>query len=234
MIKIDEVVLTGGRITKGVVRIRNTVRRPLNDHTKFAHKVLNFLSKSELDISPTVYGIDEKKREVLEYIPGFSPDDLGFFTDDQCLVAAKIILSMHRYLSHMDCCPVGKTICHHDLSPCNFIFQDNIPVAIIDWDSVAIGNPIDDLAYAVWLWLDIGNDKHNAVEIARRIKLMIDAYGLPQEKRRQFFQEIMNQMHRIANSTFPTQKQTNETREWALKCLDWMQTYNQEIRRNIL
>ena len=66
------------------------------------------------------------------------------------------------------------TVCHNDLSPCNFVFRDEHPIAVIDWDAAAFGHPLDDLAYAVWMWLDIGNEAYSNTFIKARMEAMLD------------------------------------------------------------
>ena len=54
-----------------------------------------------------------------------------------------------------------------------------MPVAIIDFDNAAPAARLDDLGYALFLWLNIGTDGPAAAEQARRIKIFCDAYGVP-------------------------------------------------------
>ena len=51
-----------------------------------------------------------------------------------------------------------EVICHGDPCPCNAVFHDGLPYAWIDFDGAYPGPRSDDLGYAAWLWLDIGND----------------------------------------------------------------------------
>ena len=58
-------------------------------------------------------------------------------------------------------CPLRNTheiVCHGDASPCNCVFVDGMPTAFIDFDDAHAGSRLDDLGYAAWLWIDIGND----------------------------------------------------------------------------
>jgi Ser/Thr protein kinase RdoA (MazF antagonist) len=52
-----------------------------------------------------------------------------------------------------------------------------MPVAIIDFDAAAPGYRIDDLGYAAWLWLDIGNKEVSPADQAKRTKHFANAYG---------------------------------------------------------
>jgi aminoglycoside phosphotransferase (APT) family kinase protein len=56
-----------------------------------------------------------------------------------------------------------------------------VPVALIDFDAAAPGSRLDDLGYALFLWLNLGTDGPDAGEQARRIKVFRGAYGLAQE-----------------------------------------------------
>ena len=64
----------------------------------------------------------------------------------------KIVKELHDASSGF--APKGKVICHNDLSPCNTVFRNDVPVAIIDWDSAAFGERWEDLTYILWLWIN--------------------------------------------------------------------------------
>ena len=67
---VSEVALTGGTMTAGVVRVGDTVRRPVGRWTPAVHSLLRYLEEVGLEGAPRVLGIDEKGREVLTYLPG--------------------------------------------------------------------------------------------------------------------------------------------------------------------
>ena len=112
------IALTGGRTTTGVVRIGNTVHRPISARAP----------------------------------------ELGDFSDSQLVAAACVLRQLHD--ATLDC-PLRKTheiVCHGDASPCNCVFVDGMPTAFIDFDNAHAGSRLDDLGYAAWLWIDVGNE----------------------------------------------------------------------------
>lgn len=213
--------LKGGRVTSGVVRCGDTVRRPQCANADFVHKILLHLRKKGVELAPAFLGIDEKGREVISYLPGETPDNIGWFQDETCIRAAEIIRELHEALADFPGAGAGETVCHMDLSPCNFRFRDGVPYGVFDWDAARIGDPLDDLAYAVWLWLDMGNPDTEASEISRRAVLFLDAYGVERERRAGFKERILRQMERVAGSVNPNSEQGRATRGWALSCREW-------------
>lgn len=221
---MDEILLTGGRTTEGVMRRGEFVLRPLCENSGFVHKILLFLEQKGLHIAPRFYEIEEGRREKTEFLEGWCPADLGFFTDEQIVAAAKLIRQMHEALADFPGCEGERTVCHMDLSPCNFIFTENVPRFIIDWDAAVIGDPLGDLAYAAWLWLDIGNTEISAEETARRLQLILGAYGFAGEKNR-FWDAVEGQMKRIARCVFKNETQQANTRAWAQRSLQFFRTH---------
>ena len=114
-----EKILTGGRITQGVVRIGNTVRRPTAPHTPFVHSLLRHLEESGFDGAPRVLGIDEQGREILTFIEGHVPPDLATWSDEQLVRAAELIRRFHDATAGSALAGGEEVVCHNDLSPCN-------------------------------------------------------------------------------------------------------------------
>lgn len=219
----NEILLTGGRVTQGVVRIGDKVHRPQCRNAAFVHTVLNHLSEKSISFAPRFHGTDEKGREILSFMPGSVPDNLGNFTPAQCAAAARIIRALHDALADFPGCPCGMTVCHNDLSPCNFTFIDGLPAAVIDWDACAFGDPLDDLAYAAWMWLDIGSDENDSADVLDGIRSMLDAYGA--SDRQSFCTRMLRQMERVGRSIFPAEEQTLATRRWTEDCRRWLEGF---------
>ena len=77
-----EIPLQGGRITPGVVRVGQTVRRPPRLTAEFVHALLEHLAAVGFDGAPHFLGTDEKGRDILSYIEGEVPADLGWHKDE--------------------------------------------------------------------------------------------------------------------------------------------------------
>lgn len=173
----DEIPLTGGRTTLSVVRVGDTVRRPPAKTASFARGLLRHLEIVGFDGAPRALGRDEQGREVLSWIQGDVPDDLSPGYDELTLRAAARLIRDYHDASSGYVTRQGEVACHNDLSPCNFVFRDGAPVAIIDFDAANPGMRAHDLGYAAWLWLDIGNPAVTAAEQGRRLGVLLDAYG---------------------------------------------------------
>ena len=91
----EEVALTGGRITQGVTRIGDSVRRPTGPHTPFVHSLLRHLEKVGFEGSPRVLGIDERGREIVTFVEGHVPPDLATRSDEQLVGATALIRRFH-------------------------------------------------------------------------------------------------------------------------------------------
>ena len=82
----QEIPLLGGRTTVGVVRVGNTVRRPVKATGAFTQELLRHLDNQAFSGAPKLLGIDSMGREILTYIPGSVPAELGYFSDDQLVI----------------------------------------------------------------------------------------------------------------------------------------------------
>ena len=68
---LHEIPLEGGIANRGrVVRVGETVRRPLRPTSSATHALLQYLGRVGFDGAPKFLGIDVQGREVLSYIPG--------------------------------------------------------------------------------------------------------------------------------------------------------------------
>lgn len=176
----EEMPLTGGRTTPGVVRVGDTVRRPARPNAPLVRRLLEHLEAVGFPYVPRFLRTDAQGREVLSYVEGNVPDELGDFTDGQVAQAARILRAFHdasRPLVEAVESDEAEVICHGDASPCNFVFVDGVPTALIDFDTAHPGTRSLDVGYAAWLWLDIGNPELDPRDVGRRLGVFTAAYG---------------------------------------------------------
>jgi len=210
----EEIALAGGRTTSGVVRVGNTVRRPLKSNSPFVHQLLTHLEAKGFAGAPRSLGIDSANREILTFIPGFVPDNFGEFSDTQLSSAARLLRAMHDATANCDLKRSSKIICHGDASPCNCVFVDGVPTAFIDFDAAHAGSRRADVGYAAWLWLDIGEDIDAELQ-GRRLAEFFVAYGATDFS--DTIPAIIDAQTRLAARA----DAPRGSRQWAERCLRW-------------
>lgn len=217
----QEVPLTGGRITAGVVRVGNTVRRPILGDRSLVHELLVDLESRGFDATPRFLGVDDKNREILTYLPGEVPVDLGHYSDDQLAVAAALLRRFHDATATFATAryPQAEIICHNDWGPPNAVFRDGKPWGMIDFDTLAPGTRLWDLGYSAFSWLDLGDPGYTDDEQIRRLAVFADAYGSPACTPAQIA------VHAVARQTalasWGREQGKSEIAEWAAAVATW-------------
>lgn len=181
----EEVQLVGGRQSSGIIRVGDTVRRPLHRNCEFVHALLRHFEVVGFDGAPRLLGIDDEGREILTYIEGevfVGPDEVGdpvrVLSDPQLASAGRLIRRVHDATAGTSLAGAAEVVCHPDLGQHNIVFRDEEAVAIIDWDEdVAPGSRIFDLSHVVWCLAEIGEQGGEVAEQARRARIVCDAYG---------------------------------------------------------
>jgi aminoglycoside phosphotransferase (APT) family kinase protein len=177
----DETPLTGGRWTAGVVRVGDTVRRRPSPSSAFVADLLGHVHRAGFDGCPRYLGRDEVGRDMFSYIAGEVVPRWRRLDDAGVVAAGELLRRWHDatrgFRGH-------DVVCHHDPGPNNAIFAAGRPVAWIDFDFAAPGDPIEDVAYVAWSWCTSGRpDRGPVLEQARQIRLVADAYDLRRRDR---------------------------------------------------
>ena len=227
---MSETPLSGGRVTGGVVRVAGTVRRPVKPSSALVRTLLARLETQGLAIAPRYLGGDELGRETFSYLDGAVPDELDAGFDDATLAAAaRLIRAFHDATAGSPLAAGHEVVCHNDLSPCNTVFRDGVPFALIDFDDAAPGARLDDLGYALFLWLNIGTDGPAPDEQARRIVVFCDAYGTPARA------EIVGAIEAAVARTLERLRADGRTAEldWWQAQLAWVERHGAHISRRL-
>ena len=166
-----------GRTTQGVVRVGDTIRRPMGPNAPFVHSLLQHLAWRDFHAAPRFLGVDELGREILSYLDGEVPSDLGDFSTPVVRTAARLLRDFHDATADSGLCDPGEVVCHGDPSPCNAVFRRGVPYAWIDFDAARPGLRRHDVGYAAWLWLDIGNADWPPSRQGTRLRDFVLHYG---------------------------------------------------------
>lgn len=181
----DEAVpLRGGRITSGVVRIGDTVRRPATTASPFVASLLDLFERRGFAGAPRYLGLDQAARDTFSYVPGWVPSKFQQWTDRQLAEAGALARAMHESTRNSDLAGLSQVVCHHDLGPNNTVFRGDLPVAFIDFDMAAPGSPLEDVGYMAWVWCVSSKAGAPPVRFqARQVRVLADAYGLTDPER---------------------------------------------------
>ncbi|GII78834.1 phosphotransferase [Sphaerisporangium rufum] len=193
--------LAGGGVNE-VVRVGATVRRPAGPWTPTVHRLLAHLAGQGFAGAPRAHGLDERGREVLDFVPGevaHYPVP-GHARTDAALAAAGALLRAYHDASAGFVPPPdavwyhpprepAEVVCHGDVATYNCVYRDGLPVAFIDFDTAHPGPRLADVAYAAYRFVPladperVGEDAPPVPEQARRLRLFLDAYRLDAPRR---------------------------------------------------
>ena len=195
-------LLTGDGVTQGIVRVGDTVRRPLRPFSLTVQAYLAHLRDAGFTGAPLPFGVDEQGREVLSFVHGevprnpLPPETAG----DEVLVAlAGLIRALHEAsagwvppsgavwggtpASAGQVTEAAELVSHRDYYPGNVVFRDGLPAALIDFDLAKPTTRLYDLANALWYWAPLRDPRDRApafvgADIPHRVAVFADAYGM--------------------------------------------------------
>ena len=194
--------LTGDGVTQGIVRIGDTVRRPLRPFSLTVQVYLAHLRDAGFTAAPLPFGVDGLGREMLSFVPGdvprnpLPPQTAG----DEVLVAlARLIRALHEASAGWAPPPGavwGGTPANpgsiterpelgsqRDYYPGNVVFRAGLPVALIDFDLAKPTTRLYDIANALWYWAPLRDPRDRApafadADIPHRVAVFADAYAM--------------------------------------------------------
>jgi Ser/Thr protein kinase RdoA (MazF antagonist) len=203
--------LVGDGVTPGIVRLGDTVRRPVRPFTATIQAYLAHLHRAGFTGAPVPLGTDDQGREVLCYVPGEVPrEPLPAETaGEEVLVAlARLIRRLHTAASGwtppadavwggipgagtVAVAPVdgeAELVGHRDYCPGNVVFRDGRPAALIDFDLARPTTRLYDIANALYWWVPLLDPADRApaftdLDAARRAAVFADAYGMTGRQR---------------------------------------------------
>ena len=201
--------LYGGTANRGlVVRIGDTVVRPIAPCWRATHALLAHLSAAGFDGAPRVLAAGPV-TEMLTYIDGQAavpPLTEDTLTDAALVSVADLLRRYHRAAASFD--PAGYQwprpiparfrtglVSHNDVHPANLVFRDGRAVGLIDFDWAGPGSAAWDFAAAARCWAPLKDDRDIADSrqgrAVDRFRIFLDASGLPQVARRQMAEAVV-------------------------------------------
>jgi hypothetical protein len=197
--------LPGGADNYGaVVRVGDTVRRPLRSFSPAVHLLLKHLEAVDFRGAPRFRGIDEAGREILTYIPGdvaLAPLPPWSRSERTVESVAALLADYHAAVASFRWPPdtpwnsyveppwnQGPLLCHNDLGRSNVVCRDGLAIAFIDFDRAAPARLEWELACAVQQWIPLRGEEDDpdvaGPRTARRIRRFCDVYGLTSASQR--------------------------------------------------
>lgn len=206
-----EVALAGGSTV--VRRIGDVVFREARPWSRTVLALLRHLEDVGFAGSPRVVGggFDEQGREMLTFIEGERADRTGW-SDEGAFALGELLRELHRATASFSPpfdpawmpwwgrnLPDGSHVIGHcDAVPWNFLTRERMPVALVDWDTAGPVGPRWELAQAAWLNAQLYGEDASAHGLmpepgtrARRLRLIVDGYGLTRAERRGFVEALI-------------------------------------------
>jgi len=201
--------LCGGTANRGrVVRVGDTVCRPLAPCWRATHALLDHLASVGFDGAPRVLEAGPA-IEKLTYIEGeaaVSPLPEEMLTDQALASVADLLSRYHRAAASFD--PAGQAwpraiparyraglVSHNDVYPANVVFRAGQAVALIDFDLAGPGSAAWDFAAAARSFVplldpaDVTDSRQGRA--FERFRLLLAESGLPRAGRREVARAVL-------------------------------------------
>ncbi len=202
----QEIPLAGGMGSGGaVVRVGDTVRRPVRPHSPAVAAFLRHLEAAGFQGAPRYLGIDERGREMLSWIDGdVALPPFPAWAGSEALLVGVAQLQRELQRAARDFIPpsdarweranlpdagAGAVVCHNDLCVENVVVRDGTVAGFIDFDFAAPTDPLLDIAIAARHWIPVRDPRDidpglHGLDQVRRFRSFCDAHTLGRPQRR--------------------------------------------------
>jgi Ser/Thr protein kinase RdoA (MazF antagonist) len=177
---------------------------------------LHHLEQVEFDGAPRWIGIDDRGRDVLEFVAGEVPGqpvvEPWAATTPVLTAVARLLRRLHEASASFsppeDACWFGQDIhvelpadlppeppvdvvSHFDVTPQNVVFRRGEPVALIDFDLTRFGSRLRDVVNTAMWWVPLipAGDRDPAFarcDTPSRLTMFVNAYDLDDDERTAF------------------------------------------------
>ena len=197
--------LDGGLGSGGaVVRVGETVRRPVRPHSAAVAAFLRHLEAVGFDGAPRFLGLDEQGREILTFVEGAVglPPFPAWVGDEGILLGVAALQRRLHEAARTFEPPVDAEwdrpnlpvagpdaiVCHNDLCVENVVVRHGRVAAFIDFDFAAPSDPLLDIAIAARHWIPMRDPQDIDPELrgldqVRRFRAFCDAHALDHRRR---------------------------------------------------
>ena len=179
----------------GVVRMGGTVRKPSADASPFVAELLNLLEETGFQGAPRYVG-QADGSDILTFVEGHVPARFQAWSDSQVHAAAGLLRQMHDATSGSTLAGHFEVVCHHDPGPNNYVFQGDMPIALIDFAEAAPGSRLEDVGYLAWTWSIASALRLPLGRQAQQVRLIADAYGLQEAERHALIDSVLERQMR--------------------------------------
>jgi len=193
---MNEVANETSDLKSRVIRIGQTVSRPVHKNSPAVHALLKHLEELGFEGAPRTLGLDKYGRETVNYINGTAGHYplKPYVLSESTLVRLGLLLRRFHDATtgfslpknvvwHNPIAEPREVICHGDAGPYNIIFRNGDPIALIDFERATPAPRIWDIAFVLYRFAPLNDLEKQGLRpgflsrIARRTRIFLEAYG---------------------------------------------------------